>query len=51
LLKYTNVFDDPNLPGEIVTTGQLRQVSVGTEINIFQENIPAVIPAEMYYLG
>jgi uncharacterized protein YndB with AHSA1/START domain len=51
LLKYTDVFDDPNLPGEMITTVWLRQVMVGTEIKILQEGIPAVIPAEMCYLG
>jgi uncharacterized protein YndB with AHSA1/START domain len=51
LIKYTDKFDDPNLPGEMPTTVQLRKVSVGTEINISQENIPAAIPAEMCYLG
>ena len=50
-LKYTDQFDDPNLPGEMTTSVWLRKVSVGTEIKIFQENIPAVIPAEMCYLG
>jgi uncharacterized protein YndB with AHSA1/START domain len=50
-LKYTDKFDDPNLPGEMVTSIQLKKVSVGTEINIQQDNIPAVIPAEMCYLG
>ena len=51
LLKYTDTFDDPNLPGEIMTTVTLQKVMVGTEIKILQENIPAVIPAEMCYLG
>jgi uncharacterized protein YndB with AHSA1/START domain len=51
LLKYTDKFDDPNLPGEMTTTVWLRKVMVGTEIKILQENIPAVIPAEMCYLG
>jgi uncharacterized protein YndB with AHSA1/START domain len=50
-LKYTDKFDDPNLPGEMTTTVSLQKVSVGTEIKISQENIPAVIPAEMCYLG
>jgi uncharacterized protein YndB with AHSA1/START domain len=50
-LKYTDKFDDPNLPGEMITTVKLKKVSVGTEISIFQENIPEVIPAEMCYLG
>jgi uncharacterized protein YndB with AHSA1/START domain len=50
-LKYTDKFDDPNLPGEMTTSVWLRQVMVGTEIKILQEGIPAVIPAEMCYLG
>jgi uncharacterized protein YndB with AHSA1/START domain len=50
-LKYTDKFDDPNLPGEMITSVWLKKVLVGTEIKILQENIPAVIPAEMCYLG
>jgi uncharacterized protein YndB with AHSA1/START domain len=50
-LKYTDKFDDPNLPGEMVTSVWLRKVLVGTEIKILQENIPAMIPVEMCYLG
>lgn len=50
-LKYTDRFDDPNLPGQITTSVWLRKVMVGTEIKILQENIPAMIPAEMCYLG
>jgi uncharacterized protein YndB with AHSA1/START domain len=50
-LKYTDKFDDPNLPGEMPTSVWLQKVSVGTEIKILQENIPVVIPAEMCYLG
>ena len=50
-LKYTSVFDDPNLPGEMTTTVVLAKVSVGTEISITQEGIPAVIPVEACYLG
>lgn len=50
-LQYTDKFDDPNLPGEMVTSVWLKKVMVGTEIKILQENIPAVIPAEMCYLG
>jgi len=50
-LKYTDTFDDPNLPGEMITSVWLQKVSVGTDIKILQENIPAVIPAEMCYLG
>ena len=50
-LKYTDKFDDPNLPGEMITTVSLRKVMAGTEIKITQTGIPAVIPAEMCYLG
>jgi uncharacterized protein YndB with AHSA1/START domain len=50
-LKYTDKFDDPNLPGEITTTVSLRKTIAGTEIKITQDGIPAVIPAEMCYLG
>lgn len=51
LIKYTDRFDDPNLPGEMITTIQLKAVSCGTELIAVQEGIPAVIPAEMCYLG
>jgi uncharacterized protein YndB with AHSA1/START domain len=50
-LHYTDVFDDPNLPGEMHVTVTLKQVSVGTELNIEQAGIPAVIPLEACYLG
>jgi uncharacterized protein YndB with AHSA1/START domain len=50
-LRYTDVFDDPNLPGEIMVTVMLKAVSCGTEINITQAGIPDVIPLEMCYLG
>ncbi len=50
-LRYTDAFDDPNLPGEMVTTVSLKKVSVGTEVNIVQEGVPAAIPAEACYLG
>ena len=50
-LRYTDKFDDPNLPGEIHTTVTLKQVFCGTELNITQEGVPAVIPAEACYLG
>ena len=50
-LKYTDKFDDPNLPGEMITSVWLKKVSVGTELKIIQEGIPSVIPAEMCYLG
>ena len=50
-IRYTDRFDDPNLPGEIQTTINLNKVSVGTELNIVQEGVPAAIPAEACYLG
>lgn len=50
-LRYTDKFDDPNLPGEITTTVQLKLVSCGTEVSIEQAGVPAVIPAEACYLG
>ena len=50
-LRYTDVFDDPNLPGEMHVTVSLQKVSVGTELSIVQEGIPDVIPAEACYLG
>ena len=51
LIRHTDRFDDPNLPGEMVTTITLTKVSVGTELNIVQEGVPAVIPAEACYQG
>ena len=50
-IRYTDKFDDPSLPGEMVTTITLKKVSCGTEVTIVQEGIPAAIPAEMCYLG
>lgn len=50
-LRYTAKFDDPNLPGEMVTTVTLKQVSVGTELQVTQEGIPDMIPGEACYLG
>jgi len=50
-IRYTDRFDDPNLPGEMQTTVTFRQVSCGTELNIVQEGVPEVIPLEMCYLG
>jgi len=50
-LVYTDKFDDPNLPGEMRTTVTLKKVMGGTEITAVQEGIPAMIPAEMCYLG
>ena len=50
-LKYTDKFDDPNLPGEMITTVWLKKVMVGTDLKVTQEGIPEMIPAEMCYLG
>ena len=50
-LRYTSTFDDAKLPGEMTTTVVLKAVSVGTEMNVTQEGIPAVIPQEACYLG
>lgn len=50
-LRYTDRFDDPNLPGEMKVTVTFKQVSCGTEVNITQEGVPDVIPAEGCYLG
>jgi uncharacterized protein YndB with AHSA1/START domain len=50
-IRYTDTFDDPNLPGEMQTTVSLTPVSCGTELSIVQEGIPAMIPVEMCYLG
>ena len=51
LIRYTDKFDDPHLPGEMQVTVTLKKVSCGTEINIVQEGVPDVIPAEACYLG
>ena len=51
LIRYTDKFDDPNLPGVIQVTVTLKAVSCGTDLNIVQEGIPEVIPVEMCYLG
>ena len=51
LIKYSDKFDDPNLPGEMTTTVWLKEVMCGTEIKIEQTGIPEAIPAEMCYLG
>ncbi len=50
-VRYTDAFDDPNLPGTMTTTVVLKKVSVGTEINVTQEGVPDAIPAEACYLG
>ena len=51
LLKYTDKFDDPNLPGEMITTIEFKKVLCGTELFATQEGIPDIIPTEMCYLG
>jgi len=51
LIRYTDKFDDPNLPGEMQVTVTLKKVLCGTELNVLQEGLPDVIPAEMCYLG
>ena len=50
-IRYTDKFDDPNLPGEMDTTVTLTAVSCGTEMNVVQAGVPEVIPVEMCYLG
>jgi uncharacterized protein YndB with AHSA1/START domain len=50
-IRYTDTFDDPNLPGEMHVAVTLQQVSCGTELSIVQEGVPDVIPAEACYLG
>ena len=51
LIRYSDQFDDPNLPGQMITTIELKEVSCGTELFATQEGIPDVIPVEMCYLG
>jgi uncharacterized protein YndB with AHSA1/START domain len=51
LIKHSDRFDDPNLPGEMIVTIQFRSVICGTELTIVQAGIPAAIPIEMCYLG
>ena len=50
-IRYTDQFDDPNLPGEMQVTVSLREVACGTELTVVQEGIPPVIPVEFCYLG
>ena len=50
-IRYSDKFDDPNLPGEMMATIELKKVSCGTELTIVQEGVPAAIPTEMCYLG
>lgn len=51
LIRYDDKFDDPNLPGEMITTISLKEVFCGTELNVTQEGIPPMIPAEACYMG
>ena len=51
LIRHTDKFDDPNLPGQLQVTVTLKKVPVGTELNIVQEGLPDVIPLEACYLG
>ena len=50
-IRYSDKFDDSNLPGEMITTVTIKQVSCGSDVSIVQEGVPDVIPAEMCYLG
>jgi len=50
-IRYSDKFDDPNIPGEMVTTITLKEVFCGTELKVVQEGIPGAIPAEACYLG
>ena len=50
-LKYTDKFDNPDLPGEMITSIWLKKVSCGTELKVVQDGIPSAIPTEMCYLG
>lgn len=50
-IKWTDEFDDPNMPGKMIVTVELREVVCGTELNITQEGVPDMIPAESCYLG
>jgi uncharacterized protein YndB with AHSA1/START domain len=51
LIRYSDQFDDPNLPGEMITTVTIKQVSCGSDVTLVQENVPEIIPPEMCYLG
>ena len=50
-IRYSDQFDDPNLPGEMITTVTIKQVSCGSDVTIVQEGVPDAIPAELCYLG
>jgi len=51
LIRYSDQFEDPNLPGEMITTVTIKLVSCGSDVTFVQENVPEVIPPEMCYLG
>lgn len=51
LIRYSDQFDDPNLPGEMITTVTIKQVSCGSDVTIVQEGVPDAIPQELCYLG
>ncbi len=51
LIRYSDQFDDPNLPGEMITIVKIKQVSCGADVNIVQEGVPDAIPPELCYLG
>ena len=51
LIRYTDKFDNPNMPGQMLTTVQIKQVSVGTELSVVQEGVPSAIPPDACYLG
>ncbi|MFA7419220.1 MAG: SRPBCC family protein [Melioribacteraceae bacterium] len=50
-IRYSDKFDDPNLPGEMITTVSIKQVSCGSDVSIVQDGVPDIIPPEMCYLG
>lgn len=50
-IRYSDKFDNPNLPGEMITTVTIKQVSCGSDVSIVQDGVPEVIPPEMCYLG
>ena len=50
-IRYSDAFDDPNLPGEMTVTITLKAVSCGTELHVLQENLPDVVPVEQCYVG
>ena len=50
-IRYSDQFDDPNMPGEMITTVTIKQVSCGTDVTIIQDGVPDVIPPELCYLG